>query len=213
MGDTCGNSAAGDTTGCGYQDVRNLRAERSVDNQDVPHRFVASGIYDLPFGKGRRWGAGMHPVLNAVAGGWAMSSLVTKASGEPYSITVSGNPANIGDRGIVNRPNLVGDPYGLERSLQRDFNTAAFVTNAQYQLGNLGRNTMRNRADFNWDFSALKYFRFHERVSLQFRFEAFHASNTPRFGQPGATLGTSGFGIINGADTPRNLQLGLKLAW
>jgi hypothetical protein len=213
IGDTCGNAAAGDTAGCGYQDVRNLRAERAADNQDIPHRFVLSGVYDLPFGKGRHWGGNLHPVANAIFGGWSVGSIVVWAAGEPYSITVPGNPANIGDRVIVNRPNLVGDPYGLDRSLQQDFNRAAFVANAQYTLGNLGRNTMRNRPDFNWDFSALKDFRLAEQLRLQFRFEAFHASNTPRFGQPGASLGTAAFGTITGADTPRNLQLGLKLIW
>jgi hypothetical protein len=213
IGDTCGNAAAGNTAGCGFHDTRNMRAERSADNQDIPHRFVASGVYDLPFGKGRKWGANMHPVLNAILGGWSTGSVVTWAAGEPYSITVPGNPANTGDRVIVNRPNLVGDPYGIERTLRRDFDTSAFVANAQYTLGNLGRNTMRNRPDFNWDFSALKDFVFSERVRTQFRFEAFHASNTPRFGQPGQSLGTAAFGTITGADTPRNLQLGLKLVW
>jgi hypothetical protein len=140
-------------------------------------------------------------------------SVVAWAAGEPYSITVPGNPAKTGDRVIVNRPNLVGDPYGIERTLGRDFDTSAFVANAQYTLGNLGRNTMRNRPDFNWDFSALKDFVFSERLRMQFRFEAFHASNTPRFGQPGQSFGTAAFGTITGADTPRNLQLGLKLVW
>ena len=113
----------------------------------------------------------------------------------------------------MNRPNLVGQPYALNRTLDRDFNTAAFASNAQYQLGNLGRNTMRNRPDFNWDFSLLKDFRFGDRVRTQFRAEAFHASNTPRFNQPGQSWGTTGFGTITGAETPRNLQLGLKLIW
>ena len=152
-------------------------------------------------------------LANAIVGGWSTGSIIVWASGEPYSITVPGNPANIGDRVIVNRPNIVGDPYAGERSLDRDFNTAAFVANAQYTLGNLGRNTMRNRPDFNWDFSALKDFQLAERLRMQFRFEAFHASNTPRFGAPGASLGTANFGKITGAGTPRNLQLGLKLVW
>jgi hypothetical protein len=128
-------------------------------------------------------------------------------------VVVSGNPANIGDRVIVNRPNIVGPLAAANRSLQQDFNTAAFVPNGQYQLGNAGRNILRNRPDFNWDFSALKDFPLAERMRLQFRFEGFHFSNTPRFGQPGNTLGTSAFGVIASADTPRNLQFGLKLIW
>ncbi len=213
IGDTCGHAAAGNTGGCGYQDIRNLRPERSAANEDVPHRFVASGVYELPFGKGRHWGAGLPAAAEAVFGGWSLGSIVLYASGRPYSPTVSGNPANTGTFGVVNRPNLVGDPWAGERLLTRDFNTAAFVPNSQFQIGNAGRNILRQRSFFNWDFSALKNFRLHERLRLQFRFEAFHFSNTPRFGQAGSVVGTADFGRISGADTPRNLQFGLKLIW
>ncbi|MEZ5398096.1 MAG: carboxypeptidase regulatory-like domain-containing protein [Bryobacteraceae bacterium] len=213
MGDTCGNAAAGNTSGCGYQDTRYLNLEKSVDNQDVPHRFVLSGIYDLPFGRGKQFGGGMHPVANAIAGGWGIGSIVTWASGRPYSLTVQGNPANTGSIGVVNRPDLVGDPNAGERTLARDFNTAAFVPNAQFRIGNVGRNTMRQRSIFGWDFSAMKNFRLHERLNLQFRFEAFQFTNTPRFGQAGNVVGANAFGRISGADTPRNLQFGLKLIW
>jgi outer membrane receptor protein involved in Fe transport len=214
IGDVCGNAAAGDTTNCGYQDVRNMRAERAVDNIDVPQRFVASGVYELPFGAGRRFGSSLTPALNAVFGGWSVGSIITRASGRPYSVVNSGNPANTGTFNIVSRPNLVGDPYsGYTRSLGQDFNSADFVATPPYALGSEGRNELRQRGFFNWDFSAHKEFRLHERMRLQFRFEAFAFTNTPRFGQAGATLATAIFGKITSADTPRNLQFGLKLVW
>jgi hypothetical protein len=213
IGDVCGASASGDTTNCGYQDLRNLRAERSIDNSDIPHRFVLSELYELPVGKGRRFASHMPAVANAVLGGWSVGSIVTTASGVPYSIAVQGNPANSGTFDVVNRPLLVGDPFAVRRTLDQDFNTAAFIANAPNTIGNAGRNIMRQRGFFNWDFSTHKEFRWRERTALQFRFEAFHFTNTPRFGIPGATLGTATFGKITGADTPRNLQLGLKLVW
>jgi len=213
IGDTCGNASIGNTTGCGYQDTRYLNLEKAVDNQDVPHRFVLSGVYELPFGRGRAFGGNTNRVANAVLGGWGVGSIVTWASGRPYSLTVTGNPANTGTIGIVNRPNVVGDPDPGERTLQRDFNISAFAPSAQYTIGNLGRNTMRQRSFFGWDFSAMKNFQLHERATLQFRFEAFQFTNTPRFEQPGGTVGASNFGTITGADTPRNLQFGLKLIW
>jgi outer membrane receptor protein involved in Fe transport len=213
MGDTCGNAASGNTSGCGYQDARYLHLEKAVDNQDVPHRFVLSGIYDLPFGRGRAIGSNMNRVAHALAGGWAVGSIVTLASGRPYSLTVQGNPANTGTIGIVNRPNVVGDPHGAVRTLQQDFNTAAFRPNDRFTIGSLGRNTMRQRGFFVWDFSAMKDFRLQERLALQFRFEAFQFTNTPRFGQAGNVVGTNNFGQITSADTPRNLQFGLKLIW
>lgn len=213
IGDTCGGSAQGSTTGCGFQDIRNLRLERSVDNQDVPHRFVVSGVYELPFGRGRSFGANMPRVTQAMFGGWSIGSIVTAASGRPYNVTVAGNPANTGSILVVNRPNVNGDPYGIDRSLERDFDTSVFTTPGQYTIGTAGRNILRQRGQFGWDFSALKEFRFTEQLMAQFRFEAFQFTNTPRFGQAGNAVGTNAFGVISSAATPRNLQLGLKLIW
>ena len=214
MGDTCGGAAQGNTSGCGFQDVRFFELERSVDNQDVPHRFVASGLWDLPWGRGRLLGSDWHPVLNAIAGGWTVGSIVTWSSGRPYNLTVNGNPANSGSNAVVNRPNADGrDPYGHNRTVREDFDKSVFSPNNKFEIGNLGRNAMRQRSFFNWDFSMLKDFQIHERMRAQFRFEGFHFSNTPRFGQAGNTVGTGAFGRISSAGTPRNLQLGLKLIW
>jgi hypothetical protein len=213
IGDVCGNSSAGETTACGFQDVRNLRAERSVDNIDVPHRFVLSGVYELPLGKGRHFASRMPAVADAVLGGWSLGSIVTRASGRPYNVNDASNPPNAGTFGYVARPNVLRDPYAITRTLNQDFDTTAFVASPQYQFGNAGRNIMRQRGFFNWDFSAHKEFRLQERLRLQFRFEAFAFTNTPRFGQAGQALNTANFGKINSADTPRNLQFGMKLVW
>ena len=202
IGDTCGSAVQGNATGCGYQDMFNLRNERSIDNQDIPHRFVTSALYDLPFLKSNR-----------ILGGWTIGSIVTAASNVPYTPTVGGNPANSAGIATVNRPNVVGAAYSGERTVQRDFNTAAFVANPQFQYGNAGRNILRQRPHFNWDFSTHKNFQLAERLRLQFRFEAFSFSNTPRFGTPGNVVGTAKFGVITSAATPRNLQFGLKLVW
>jgi hypothetical protein len=175
---------------------------------------VASGVYELPFGKGRRFGSAVPGIVGAAFGGWSLGSIITRASGRPYSVVNSGNPANTGTFDIVSRPNLIGDPYsGFARSLGQDFNVADFVATPQFTLGSAGRNVLRQRGFFNWDFAAHKEFRLRERLHLQFRFEAFAFTNTPRFGEVGATLGTATFGKITSADTPRNLQFGLKLVW
>ncbi|MBI2687617.1 MAG: TonB-dependent receptor [Acidobacteria bacterium] len=213
IGDTCGSAVQGNATGCGFQNLLNLRPERSVDNQDVPHRFVTSALYDLPFGKGRHYLAATHPVVNGVLGGWSIGSIVTASSAVPFSPTVQGNPANTGTYTVVQRPNVVGAAYSGERTLQRDFNIDAFVRPANFTYGNAGRNVLRGRSQFNWDFSALKSFQLLENLRLQFRFEAFTFSNTPRFAAPGNVFGTANFGVITAAGTPRNLQFGLKLIW
>lgn len=215
IGDTCGNAAAGNTTGCGFQDLRDLTVERALDNSDIPNRFVVSGLYELPFGRGQKFGSGMPKALDAILGGWAIGSIVTHSTGQPYSIVIGGNPANTGSHGVVNRPNVNGDPTleGDRRTLEQDFNTSVFSRQAAFSVGTLGRNTARQRSFFGWDFSALKQFDISEQVRLQFRFESFQFTNTPRFGQAGNTFGTANFGRITGADTPRNMQFGLKLIW
>jgi len=211
IGDTCGFAAAGNTSACGFQDMRNLQLEKGLDNQHVPHRFVLSTLWELPFGRGKRWGSNWGGVADAILGGWSIGSIVTVSDGQPFNLTVAGNPANIGSNTIVNRPNVIGDPEAGEETVQRDFNIDAFAPNNQFQIGNLGRNVMLSRGFFNWDFSALKDFQITEDLRLQFRFEAFSATNTPRFGEPGNQVGTPDFGRITSAGTPRNLQFGLKL--
>jgi len=213
IGDTCGTAVQGNTTGCGFQNIFDLRPERSLDNQDIPHRFVTSALYDLPVGKGRTWMSNAHPVAETILGGWSLGSIVTRSSNVPFNLTVQGNPANSAGINVVNRPDVVGPAYSGERTLARDFNTSAFVPNQQFRYGNSGRNIVRQRPHFNWDFSALKSFQLAERLRLQFRFEAFSFSNTPRFGTPGNVVGTPQFGVITSAATPRNLQFGLKLIW
>ena len=209
IGDLSGFAGSGSAVNSDIQNPRNLRAERSLDNQHVAHRFVASYIYDLPFGEGRRWGASWNPVAGALLGGWTISGINTLATGQPMGLSVRGDPANTGQ---LNRPNVVGE--GLlsrdERTLDRFFNTSAFVANDPFTYGNAGRNILFEPGLVNWDFAVFKKFTITERVTMQFRFESFNFTNTPDFGAPNAEVGNDLFGVITSAGRPRNLQLGLK---
>lgn len=211
LGDTCGFAGSGNAPACGYQDPGNLRAEKGLDNQHIAHRFVSSGVWELPWGRGRAWGANCGRVANFIGGGWNLSGIMTASTGRPFSVTTQGNPANIGSDSIVNRPNLMADPRADNRTLDRDFNVDAFVPNPQFTLGSAGRNILTDRGFVNLDFSVLKDFPVTERVRTQFRAEAFNLTNTPNFGTPGSTLGATNFGIISSAGRPRNLQFGLKI--
>jgi len=213
IGDTCGTAVQGNTTGCGFQNILDLSSERSLDNQDIPHRLVTSALYELPVGKGRALLATANKFAQGALGGWSIGSIVTINSVVTFSPTVQGNPSNSGTIGVVQRPDVAGAAYSGERTLQRDFNVDAFVRPANFTYGNAGRNILRGRPHFNWDFSALKNFQLLEELRLQFRFEAFSFTNTPRFGPPGNVLGTANFGVVTSAATPRNLQFGLKLIW
>jgi len=217
ISDTCGGTFAstGGGPGCSPQNVRNLRAERGLASQDQRHRFVASYIYDLPFGRGRHFGNGWNGAVDAVLGGWSTNGIVTLASGQPFTIAASGDPANVGTFNSTQRADLVGNPARPAGANMVDefFNTAAFAKAAPYTFGNLGKNTMIGPSHADWDFGLFKRFNITERVRAQFRFEAFNFTNTPDFGFPGSAVGTSTFGEISSAGLGRKLQLAMKISF
>lgn len=198
------------TTLAGPQDVHNLRAERSLADENFKHRYVTSIVYDLPFGRGRTFLSHAPAVLDAVAGGWTAAGIVTMSSGLRVDLGVQGNPSNTGGH---DRPNVLRNWYldPAQRSVSRWFDTTAFAPNAAFTFGNAARNLIGGPPLHNFDLALYKSFRIVERVRLQFRIEAFDASNTPYLGSPNATVGTPAFGQISSAATPRNLQMGLKL--
>jgi hypothetical protein len=95
--------------------------------------------------------------------------------------------------------------------VSRWFDTSAFAANPAFTFGNAARNLIGGPPLHNFDLAIYKTIRIVERVRLQVRGEAFNATNTPYFGSPGATVGTPAFGQISSANTPRNMQFGLKV--
>jgi hypothetical protein len=190
-----------------------MRCERGLSTFDTRHRFVTSVLYDLPFGKGRMYSIA-NPVLNAIAGGWQVGSIVTVSTGFPLTVTSGRDQSNTGAG--LDRPmyNTGIDPNLSNRDPQRWFNVAAYTVQPFGTFGNVGRNTLISPSIFNWDFSTLKNFNIPnaEGHQLQFRFEVFNFPNHPNWGNPNTNAGdTAGFGVITGTRTNmRNLQLALK---
>ncbi len=209
ISDARGESAAGGVSNSLPQDPLNYRAERSLADEHRPHRFVVSYNYDLPFGRGKKYMANANAIVEGLLGGWAIGGITTLSSGRLQNLSVQGNPSNTGN---PDRPDVIGN-WRLgedERSLERWFNTAAFVRNAAFTYGNAGRNLIECPGEVNFDLAVYKSFAVREGMRFQFRAEAFNAMNTPQFGVPNAQVGNPAFGSIGGADRPRNLQLGLK---
>jgi Carboxypeptidase regulatory-like domain len=200
--------ALGDTNN--LQNPLDWAAERAVSTQDLTHRFVASAVYELPFGRGKAWGAHWNRFINAALGGWSIAPIVTVDSGFPLNLTVNGNPSNSGPFG-ADRPNVVGDWHLSNPTVQEWFNTAAFAKNAPYTYGNAGRNVLRGPGLFNLDLAAHKQFRITERFTAQLRLESFNATNTPPLSAPNTIVGSPQFGQISSAGTPRDNQIGLKI--
>jgi outer membrane receptor protein involved in Fe transport len=182
---------------------------------DVRHRLVSTVVYELPIGKGKRFAGPENGVVQRLIGGWQLSGISNFQTGEPFTISVAGDTANIGTAG-VNRANEVpGQEVSLDRSERtaaRWFNTTAFSTPATFAFGTVGRNTIEGPGLMVIDAMLAKTTQLTERIGLQFRAEVFNLANHPNFGQPGRQVNTTQFGTITGQRVPaRQWQFAAKL--
>ncbi len=181
-----------------------------ISDMDRPHRLTVSGIYELPFGKGRRFGANTNAVASRIISGWQIQGIYAFQSGAPISwgnIIFTGNLKDI---------RLPGDQQTVERWFNTD---AGFNKVSAQQLGSNVR-TFPLRFGFlrtdkvnNYDLSVIKNTEITEGKNLQFRAEFLNAFNHPLFGAPNTNVTQASFGRItasNQANYPRRIQLTLK---
>src|SRR5947208_4531661 len=197
------------------QNPNDLAAERGLAEFDVRHRLVVSYVYELPWGRGRRWGQSWTGITDSLFGDWQVSGIHVLQSGLPLTATLSGTTVlNLGsDR--ISRPNLVGDPElpASQRTVERWFNTDAFTIPgpAPQAFGNAGIGIMRGPGFANFDFSIAKNIHIDENRYFQFRTELFNAFNHANFGPPDIRREAATFGRILTAAPPRIIQFGLKM--
>jgi hypothetical protein len=203
--------------GQSHQDSTNIRADRSLADIDIAHRFVMSYIYELPFGRGRRFGSSAAPAVNWLLGGWQFNGITTLQTGAPLNLTAN-NTAGLFN--IKTRPNNNGKSAKLsgavDQRLNRYFDTSVFSQPAPFTFGNVAERLPDIRTDSarNFDMSMFKVFQVRERLRVQVRAEFLNAFNTPRFGGPNTSVTSSAFGVISSqANSPRQTQFGLKLLW
>jgi len=202
--------------GLGVQNFNNLRAERSVALYDAPHRAVISFIYDLPFGKGRKFMNSASGAMNRILGGWGINGVSTFQSGNPLSMNMAVNTTN--SFGGGQRPNSTGTSANLEGSAQsrvtRWFDTSAFTATPAFTFGNTARSLtdVRSHGVANYDFTVFKNTQITERFGVQFRSEVFNLFNRVQFAYPGTALGNPQFGVVSGQyNNPRLVQFALRL--
>jgi carboxypeptidase family protein len=190
-------------------DSYDARRERDVSTGDIPHNLVASFVWDLPFGRGRRFEP--RGLAGALLGGWQLAGIGTLQSGVPVAVTQVTNFNAFAGFG-TQRPNRVGDPAlpAGDRGTARWFDTDAFQVAPQFTLGDSSRNPVRGPGYTNLDLALVKRTPV-GRTALEIRAEAFNLTNTPPLGAPNAVLGSPGFGSITSAGDPRVVQLGLKV--
>ncbi|MGH9839584.1 MAG: TonB-dependent receptor domain-containing protein [Blastocatellia bacterium] len=176
-----------------YLNASDPLPEKVISDQDYPHRLVISGIYELPFGKGKRFAGDANRLLDALIGGWQLQGLFEGQSGQALGF---GNAIFRGDL-----KNIVL-PRG-ERTAERWFNVdAGFERDPLRQLGsNLRRfptrfSGIRGDGINNIDLSLFKNYRLSESKTLQFRIESFNALNHVQFDSPNTGPTSGGFGAI-----------------
>jgi hypothetical protein len=184
-------------------------------------------VYELPMGKGRRYGAHLNRVTDAVLGGWLLSGLGTWQSGQPLTITSGSGQSPTG--AVGNRADRIADGV-LDHGAQSRgeaafqwFDTTAYrqpiFLNASANrptraFGSAGIGTVVGPSFFTYDMTLQKTFRVRERFRLQLRVESFNPLNIPMLGNPDVDVTSANFGRIrtsNNNYTPRNTQLSLRL--
>ncbi len=218
-----------DTFGSNFypQTVYDLRNERASSASRLPHRIVFAPIFELPFGRNKRWGQSWSKVLDAIAGGWQMSTISTLQSGGYIGATVDGGTNLKGDftAGHVLRPNLTGAPFksasqGMPANNVYGFqwlNDDAFAVPERYTLGDASRMLpgIRGPALYDFDMMFAKNFRWttgDKQWRAMLRAEMYSFTNTPQFNLPNRSVGSGNFGLVTNATGGRRvMEFGLRI--
>jgi hypothetical protein len=199
------------------QNAYDLPAEWGLSRADGTHRLSMTGIYDLPFGTGKRFGTNLNRVVDLAAGGWVLNVVSVISSGYPLQISQNSNNNSAYFGGASQRPNATGispaTPGDVGQRIDNWINPAAFSAAPALTYGNVSRTiNLRGPGIFNWDISLFKNFSIYERFKAQFRVEGLNAFNTPLFRSPNTSFGGSNFGhVLSQGNFPRFVQLGLRL--
>jgi hypothetical protein len=188
--------------------------KQPADQIDIPQKFNIAGTYELPFGKGKPFASGIPKAMDYAIGGWELNWNITYMSGwaAPYPNAAQVKPGSAKlDNPTIGQwfdTSLWDDPAtGKRVSAQEAFTLRTFP---------LRFSDVRLPGYKNWDVSVTKYFPIHERIRMQFRFEAVNALNHPWFtGLASVDVTNPQFGRLNPVqgNLPRFLKLGLNLQW
>lgn len=156
---------------------------RAPNGYDRTHNIAITNIWELPFGRGKKWLSSGVPA--AIAGGWQVNTLISMMTGTPFTVSASGDSLDL--PGSNQRADQVLPQVEITHKVGADsawFDPLAFRDVSAPRFGNSGFNTLRGPGLFNWDFGVFRDFRITERWGIQFRAEAFNFTNTPHFANP-----------------------------
>ena len=196
----------------------------SLSQINLNHSFSGSILYNLPVGRGRKFGNSWNSAANSLLGNWQVTLIERISSGFPVPLIDSNNQSGVafntgGDDFDYNRPEQVSgcNAHSANHSHYQYINAACFVAPPPGELGNAARVPVTGPDFVNSDFSAIKDFAlsWHEHeAGLNFRAEFFNLFNHPEYGMPINDINAPGFGAVNSTvNNPRLVQLALKLSF
>jgi Carboxypeptidase regulatory-like domain len=211
------DDSCGDLDSCAPQLYKNFAIERGLSNQDQPYRLVLSSLYELPFGRGKRWGHDISRALDYAVGGWQVNGIYVLQAGLPFSVTVDGNPSHTradrtGNIGISprNLANYINETYQMQVCPGINKNKPISIPVAPFALplssqgvgsaglpcpggifnapGTSGRDILRGPGSSNMDLAVFKNISVTEQTKVQLRVQAYNLTNTPHFANPDSDL-------------------------
>lgn len=208
----------------GFMYLINAKRSRARADFDRRHMINQSYVWELPFGKGKRWG-NQGPIA-LLASGWQVTGVLTAMSGT--ALNISAPSATLNAPGNSNNPNYTGSGSlpiskvvnfrATGRNLPTWFDTSVFQAPPANTFGNVGRNAFTGPGFFNVDASLFRRFKVTERFTFELRAESFNFTNTPQYPNPDGGFGNATFGQITNAAIgssadggSRQIQFGARL--
>lgn len=198
----------------------NFQLDKGVSDFNIAHRFVSSVVYELPFGRGKKWASNIGKAGDLVVGGWQVNTIASWQSGVPRIV---GSPNGTTLAFVSQRADATGvgmyssfgsvtprEDFGGSNTARYWINPAAFAATAPLRFGTSGRNILNGPAWWNFDLSAFKNFNIGENRYIQFRAEAFNGFNNVQFNPPDQNVVSPTFGTLQSAQRPRVMQLALR---
>jgi hypothetical protein len=200
----------GDNSRVNYRD---LEGEFGRSGYDQPLNNTTSVVWELPFGKGRKFASSMSPVMEGILGGWRIVGINLAASGVPINLSYSPTAAFSVGGTVTYRPNLSGDPLTPNGGVSNYLNPATVIvpTDQTQPFGNAPRNAARGTPFNQLDLGLHKSFGLQgDQKRIEARIEAFNVFNHTNFQTANGNRSSSAFGTITSAFPARQLQLGIK---
>jgi Carboxypeptidase regulatory-like domain len=192
------------------------KCDKGLAGFNQAQRLVMSGIWNLPFGHGKRYLGSVGPLADRLVGGWDVNVITTFAGGNPFEVNAPNNTSETFSDLRANR--LCNGRASLSNQNLRTnggmfLDTSCFVAPAAGYFGTSGFDILSGPGINNWDIGLEKNTTIHEDVRLQFRTEFFNAFNHAQFNNPNSNVANLNFGRVLSARTAREIQFALKLLW